>query len=86
MDAISALAALAQESRLAGVFAACWFVSVAMAPNLPRLLEAFGATPAAPVGAASLIGPALARVSLNSACCAMYRRSYQLAWLPHCTR
>jgi MFS family permease len=43
---------------LAGVFAACWFVSVAMASNLPRLLEALGATPAAAIGAAALVGPA----------------------------
>jgi hypothetical protein len=43
---------------LAGVFAACWFVSVAMATNLPRLLEALGATPAAAVAAAALVGPA----------------------------
>ena len=43
---------------LAGVFAACWFVSVAMATNLPRLLEALGATPTAAIGAAALVGPA----------------------------
>ena len=43
---------------LAGVFAACWFVSVAMATNLPRLLEALGASPAAAIGAAALVGPA----------------------------
>ena len=43
---------------LAGVFAACWFVSVAMATNLPRLLEALGVTPAAAIGAAALVGPA----------------------------
>ena len=43
---------------LAGVFAACWFVSVAMATNLPRLLVALGATPAAAIGAAALVGPA----------------------------
>jgi MFS family permease len=43
---------------LAGVFAACWFVSVAMAAHLPRLLEALGATPAAAVAAGALIGPA----------------------------
>ena len=43
---------------LAGVFAACWFVSVAMATNLPRLLEELGATPAAAIGAAALVGPA----------------------------
>lgn len=43
---------------LAFVFAACWFVSVAMAAHLPRLLEALGATPAAAIGAAALVGPA----------------------------
>jgi MFS family permease len=43
---------------LAGVFAASWFVSVAMATNLPRLLEALGATQAVAVGAAALMGPA----------------------------
>ncbi|HTJ89607.1 MAG TPA: MFS transporter, partial [Acidocella sp.] len=43
---------------LAGVFAAGWFISVAMASNLPRLLEALGATPALAVGAAALMGPA----------------------------
>lgn len=43
---------------LAGVFAASWFVSTAMAAHLPRLLEALGATPAAAVGAAALVGPA----------------------------
>ena len=43
---------------LAFVFAACWFVAAAMATNLPRLLEALGATPAAAVAAGALIGPA----------------------------
>jgi MFS family permease len=43
---------------LAFVFAACWFVSAAMATNLPRLLEALGATPAGAVAAGALIGPA----------------------------
>ena len=43
---------------LAFVFAACWFVSAAMASHLPRLLEAMGATPAVAIGAASLVGPA----------------------------
>ncbi len=42
---------------LAGVFAACWFVSAAMAAHLPRLLEAMGATPAAAVATAALVGP-----------------------------
>ncbi len=43
---------------LAGVFAASWFVATAMAAHLPRLLEALGATPAAAVTAAALVGPA----------------------------
>ncbi len=43
---------------LAGVFAATLFVSVALAAHLPRLLRAAGATPAAAVAAASLLGPA----------------------------
>ena len=43
---------------LAGVFAATWFVSAAMASHLPRLLQALGATPAAAVAAAALVGPA----------------------------
>ena len=43
---------------LAGVFAATWFVSAAMASHLPRLLQAMGATPAAAIAAAALVGPA----------------------------
>lgn len=43
---------------LAGVFAATLFVSAALAAHLPRLLQAAGATPAAAVAAAALIGPA----------------------------
>ncbi len=43
---------------LAGVFGATWFVSTAMAAHLPRLLEAMGATPAAAIAAAALVGPA----------------------------
>ena len=43
---------------LAGVFAAIWFVSAAMASHLPRLLQALGATPAAAIAAAALVGPA----------------------------
>jgi MFS family permease len=43
---------------LAFVFASCWFVSAAMASHMPRLLEAVGATHAAAIGAAALIGPA----------------------------
>ena len=43
---------------LAAVFAATLFVSAALAAHLPRLLQASGATPAAAVAAAALIGPA----------------------------
>ena len=43
---------------LAFIFAATWFSSTAMATHMPRLLEASGATPAAAIAAASLIGPA----------------------------
>ena len=43
---------------LAGVFGATWFVSVALAAHLPRLLQAMGATPAAAIAAAALVGPA----------------------------
>ena len=43
---------------LAGVFGAVWFVSTAFAAHLPRLLEAMGATPAAAIAAAALVGPA----------------------------
>jgi MFS family permease len=43
---------------LAFVFAATWFVSTAMASHLPRLLQLEGATLAAAVAAAALVGPA----------------------------
>ncbi len=43
---------------LAGVFGATWFISTAMAAHLPRLLQAMGATPAAAITAAALVGPA----------------------------
>jgi MFS family permease len=43
---------------LAGVFGTTWFISTAMAAHLPRLLQAMGATPAAAIGAAALVGPA----------------------------
>jgi MFS family permease len=43
---------------LAAVFGATWFVASAYAAHLPRLLEALGATPAAAIGAAALVGPA----------------------------
>lgn len=43
---------------LAFVFAATWFVTGGMAAHLPRLLEIAGATPAAALAAAALVGPA----------------------------
>ncbi len=43
---------------LAFVFAVTWFVSTAMAAHLPRLLQTAGASPAAAVAAAALVGPA----------------------------
>lgn len=43
---------------MAFVFAATWTVTGAMAAHLPVLLEASGATPAAAVAAAALVGPA----------------------------
>ena len=43
---------------LAFFFAAAWFVTGAMAAHLPRLFEAAGASPAATVAAAALVGPA----------------------------
>lgn len=43
---------------LASVFGATWFVATAFAAHLPRILEAMGATPAAAIAAAALVGPA----------------------------
>jgi MFS family permease len=43
---------------LAFFFAATWFVQGAMAAHLPGLLQAAGASPAAAIAAASLVGPA----------------------------
>jgi MFS family permease len=43
---------------LSFVFAATWFCSTAMAAHLPRLLQEGGATLAAAVAAAALVGPA----------------------------
>ena len=45
-------------AALAFVFAATWFVSTAMAAHLPRLLQSAGASPAAAIAAAALVGPA----------------------------
>jgi hypothetical protein len=42
---------------LAFVFAVTWFTSTAMAAHLPRLLQEAGATPAAAIAAAALVGP-----------------------------
>lgn len=43
---------------LAIVFAVSWFTGTAMAAHLPRLLQEAGASPAAAITAASLVGPA----------------------------
>lgn len=43
---------------MAYVFAVAWFISTSMAAHLPRLLLASGATLAAAVGVAALVGPA----------------------------
>jgi MFS family permease len=43
---------------LAFVFTVTWFTSTAMAAHLPRLLQDAGASPAAAVAAAALVGPA----------------------------
>lgn len=43
---------------LGGVFAACWFVSAAMASHLPRLVQALGGTPGLAIWAGAMIGPA----------------------------
>jgi MFS family permease len=47
-----------QMVLLAFVFAAAWFVTGAMASQLPALLERAGATPVQAVAAAALVGPA----------------------------
>jgi MFS family permease len=46
-----------QMLLLAFVFAAAWFVTGAMASQLPELLERSGATPVQAVAAAALVGP-----------------------------
>jgi predicted MFS family arabinose efflux permease len=43
---------------LAFIFAAAWFVTGAMAAQLPRLLEAAGASATAAIAASALVGPA----------------------------
>lgn len=43
---------------MAYVFAASWFISTAMASQLPQILQASGATLAASIAAAALVGPA----------------------------
>jgi hypothetical protein len=43
---------------LAFVFAVTWFISTAMAAHLPRLLQQTGASAAAAIAAAALVGPA----------------------------
>ncbi len=59
---MAADAATAMRERtmllLAFIFAVTWFISTAMAAHMPGLLQAAGATPAAAIAAAALIGPA----------------------------
>jgi predicted MFS family arabinose efflux permease len=43
---------------LALIFTITWFISTAMAAHLPRLLQEAGASPAAAIAAAALVGPA----------------------------
>lgn len=43
---------------LAFIFAVTWFISTAMAAHLPRILQDAGASPAAAIAAAALVGPA----------------------------
>ena len=50
---------------LAFVFAAAWFVTGAMASQLPELLERAGATPIQAVAAAALVGPAQVAARLS---------------------
>ncbi|MGE4220314.1 MAG: MFS transporter [Alphaproteobacteria bacterium] len=57
---LMAAAGIADRSMvlLGLVFAGAWFTSTAMAAHLPRLLQEAGATPAAAIAAAALVGPA----------------------------
>lgn len=50
--------------QLAVLFAGAWCVSTCMAAHLPRVLQAFGLTPGAAVGAASLVGVAAVSIRL----------------------
>jgi MFS family permease len=49
---------LVAMALLGFVFAVGWFASTAMAAHLPRMLQEAGATPAAAILAAALVGPA----------------------------
>lgn len=49
--------------QLAALFAGAWFISTCVAAHLPRVFQGFGLSPAAAVGAASLVG--VAAVSLR---------------------
>ncbi len=63
--------------QLAALFAGAWFVSTCMSAHLPRVLQAFGMTPAAAVAAASLVG--VAAVSMRLAEFTILRRFNPLA-------
>jgi len=58
--------------QLAGLFAGAWMVSACIAALLPRVLQGFGLTQAAAVGAASLVG--VAAVSMRLAEFTLLRR------------
>jgi MFS family permease len=62
---------------LAFVFAATWFVTGAMAAHLPALLQEAGASTAAAIGAAALLGPA--QVAARVAEFGLLRRFHPLA-------
>jgi predicted MFS family arabinose efflux permease len=50
--------------QLAALFAGAWFISTCMSAHLPRVLQALGLSPAAAVGAASLVGVAAVTMRL----------------------
>lgn len=63
--------------QMAALFAAAWFISTCMSAHLPRVLAAFGMSPAAAVAAASLVG--VAAVSMRLAEFTVLRRFNPLA-------
>jgi predicted MFS family arabinose efflux permease len=51
-------------AQMAALFAGAWMISAYISAHLPRLLQGFGLTPAAAVGAASLLGVAAVSMRL----------------------